>query len=497
MRSAHIFRNATLEALSAIFDAGTDCSFSGYGDVSDVPAAREYFWAYTFPFESGSENLAGTLDAYLSGLQLVLKNRVPDAPMTLLAMAAPGCFAVAAQNDFVAAQVARYNAALAKIAETYPACNVKFLPDETLNTIDWRLYFLTKLAFSPRALARVADSAGTPAKPLPVPAVRKKCIVLDLDGTLWAGTLDEDTISCDGDYPANAFRFFQTRLKELAQSGILLAISSKNDMEAVRDIFRRQKMPLALEDFSAVRCDWRDKAEHLKEIASELNLGLDSFVFVDNTAAERGWVKSALPQVAVPDFPDAPYDLPVFYGDLLTRYFRAQKLTAEDLQKTEQYRSNAARERLAGSGIDYESYLRELQIEVSVKINDPATFPRLEQISQKTNQFNLCVSRLRERDFEELLTLGAVIAAVSVSDIFGDSGCVGLAVAVPDGNGVFTIREFALSCRVLGRKIETRMLKLFEEELRSRGAKEIRARFCPTEKNRKYQNFFGDNGIGA
>lgn len=480
-----VFRNATLEPFAGTLFPGENVVFSGYGDVSEIPEnAAAFCWFYTFPFDCGNAALAGTLDGFAAGLQLALKSVPENKIFTAFEMNAPAGFALAAENDFAETQIRRYNATLAALAETHPNLKIQAFPKNFPKT-NWRLWF-------------VAQTPPAAEGNKPVPAIRKKCAVLDLDGTLWDGTLDEDGgngIRADGDYPGNAFRFFQTRLKELADAGILLAISSKNDLSAVKNVFENKKMPLSLSDFSAVRCDWRDKATHIREIAETLNIGPDALVFIDNSPAERAWVKTAFPQTAVPEFPEKPYALPEFYASLLDRFFRAEKLLAEDFDKTRQYAQNAARERFAASCTDYDAYLKSLNIKLEIAVNDKTTFPRLAQISQKTNQFNLCTRRLTETALNELLSRGAQIFALSVSDIFGDSGIVGLAVALPAGTD-FEIVELALSCRVLGRKIENLFLERIVEILRSReNVRTLRAHFFPTAKNTKYADFYQKNGF--
>lgn len=503
-----VFRNATLEPF---FPRG-ETDFSGYGDVSHVPADSENFlWFYTFPQEISGAAAEALAEDFLTQLKLTLARVPAEKNFYAVRLCPPGeNLKIVALDDRAKNAVEKFNAALDKIARERENFCVVSVPAKILNDIDWRFYFSAQIPFSPKHAGTFAkilrdakklsatENFEENAEKISVPATRKKCLALDLDGTLWGGVLGEDGVGgirTGGDYPGNAFAFFQKKISELAASGIILAISSKNNAADVARAFEKNpEMRLRESDFSAKRIDWRDKATHLREIAAELNIGADAIVFVDNDPRERELVRRALPEIAVPDFPARPHGLPAFFQMLLERFFRAEKLTAEDLRKTAQYRENARRAEFAERCETHEEYLASLETQLTVFQNAEETFPRLAQLSQKTNQFNLAGKRLAENDLHSARERGADVFALGVSDRFGDSGIVGLAVVERRG-GNAEITEFLLSCRALGRGIENAFLEEILRRERDAGIAKIFAEFVPTAKNIPAKNFYARNGF--
>ncbi|MCD8298493.1 MAG: HAD-IIIC family phosphatase [Opitutae bacterium] len=505
-----VFRNATLEP----FFPQKETEFSGYGDVSRVPKdAENFLWFYTFPPETAPAEALPVAENFLAKLRLVLAAAPATIPFRAVFLAAPGAKMRAATKDESYDKAAeKFNSALRELARSRENFSCVSVDEKILNDIDWRFFFAAQVPFSPRHAGEIAailsrNGGGEPhhnlgATTISVPAVRKKCLVLDLDDTLYGGVVGEDGvggIALGGDYPGNAFAFFQKKISELADAGIILAIASKNNEADVAELFdKRRDMPLGLEKFSAKKIDWRDKATQLREIATELNIGTDTLVFIDNSPAERAWINAALPEVATPEFPKNPFALPEFFASLLDKYFRTEALTREDTEKTAQYATNAARQRFAQNYASLAEYLAALKIELTIVVNDATTYPRLAQLSQKTNQFNLANRRLTLADIEAATIAGARIYALSVRDIFGDNGICGAAI-VRHHNGDCRnggeIAEFALSCRVLGRGIEKAFLAEILRREQQRGAKKIFAEFVATKKNLPAKNFYAENGF--
>ena len=321
---------------------------------------------------------------------------------------------------------------------------------------------------------------------------RKKCLVLDLDNTLWGGVLGEDGIDgiqVDGDYPGKAYHYWQEGLKELERNGVILAICSKNNQTDVEALFAAREMPLSLKDFACTRINWNDKATNIREIAQELNIGLDSMVFVDDNPTERELIRQQLPMVSVPEWPAQPYELPMFYAQLVNDYFSVYTLTDEDKKKTEQYRQNANRAQAQAQFTDMEDFLRSLEMRLTIREATEVTIPRIAQMTQKTNQFNLTTKRYTESDIRSLLEEGAQIWTLAVADRFGDNGITGLMILKSENGWI--LDTLLMSCRVLGKGIE----EAFFKSVISRYNGVLTAQYIPTAKNGQVAEFYERMGL--
>jgi len=488
--SLFVFRNATIEP----FFKRSETEFSGYGDISRVPEnAEKICWFYTFPPDAAPNEMETLAEDFLQRLRLVLAKIPAKTPVELTKISAPEIAPIALSDKRSEAAVARYNAALENLARERGS-ETKILPAPNFS-VDWRLWFLAQTPFSP-AKKREEKSEKTR-----VPAVRKKCLVLDCDDTIWGGTLGEDgatALKIGGDYPANAFSFFQKKLVELAESGIILAVCSKNDDAAVRAVFAEHPaMILREKHISAWRVNWRDKAKNIQEIAEELNIGLDSIVFADNDPRERARVAEAFHgAVAVPAFPQKPWELPDFFENLLGDFFRTEKLTAEDLRKTQQYRDETNRSAFQENFSSVEDYLAALEIKLCVAPANDFSLPRIAQLTQKTNQFNLTTRRRTEAELRDFLARGNAVFSLSASDKIGDLGIVGVAeIALNFEKKSALLENFLMSCRALGRGIETAFAQKILNEIKSRGVEKFYADFFPNEKNSPCRGFLESLGF--
>lgn len=316
---------------------------------------------------------------------------------------------------------------------------------------------------------------------------RRKVVVLDADNTLWGGVLGEDGpdgIVVDREYPGAVYHVFQAQLAHLRSLGYLLAVVTKNNESDFLEVFERRAMPLTLQDFVAYRSNWKEKSENIADLAIELNLGLDSFVFIDDNPFEIEEVKARLPGVECWLFPK---DKPEAAMALLAGVdsLRSATLTAEDLIKTEQYRNEAQRIALKESSGSLEKYLESLDIRVDVSINEASHIDRIAQLTNKTNQFNLTTRRYTESDIAAFMRRGAVYD-FRVTDRFGDLGIVG--VIIVDNDEIDTL---LMSCRALGRKVEAAMLGF----VTARAPQTLKASYRRTAKNEMVSRFFDDNGF--
>jgi FkbH-like protein len=328
---------------------------------------------------------------------------------------------------------------------------------------------------------------------------RKKCLVLDLDNTLWGGVLGEDGVDgirLGGDYPGKAYSYWQRSLLQLSRNGVILAICSKNNESDVQEAWdKNPHMVLRREHFSALRINWQDKATNMNELADELNIGLDSMVFIDDNPSERELVKQMLPQVEVPDFPEKPYQLMPFFKMLVEKYFRIYKVTDEDRRKTEQYRANAIRNAEKSRFTDLESYLYSLDMELDINLADEHNVPRISQMTQKTNQFNLTTRRYSEADVKQRIDEGWRVYCMSVRDRFGDNGITGTVFLKPLDDLTVNIDTLLLSCRILGKGIEEAFVKTVFNLLRLDGYRRVTADYLPTAKNGQTADFYDRLGM--
>jgi FkbH-like protein len=313
----------------------------------------------------------------------------------------------------------------------------------------------------------------------------KKVLVLDLDNTLWGGVIGEDGplgVQLSEDGVGKVYRDAQTIFKALKDIGFILAINSKNNIADVEEVFTKNSMMhLKLEDFVVIRANWLNKVDNLKSIAEELNLGLESMVFIDDSPFERELIRANLPQVTVPDFPSKIHD----YCDWLVwqviyPFFGKYKITEEDRAKTNQYVANSRRKSVEAS-LNYEDYIKHLEIKLSYYVNSTEHLERMSQITQKTNQFNLTTKRYTTTDILEMINSKKYdFILLDYSDRFGKEGLVGLAI-VDKAKG--EIDSFMMSCRVIGRGVEDQFIKFIEEQLKSLGHKYSKAMYVKTPKN--------------
>jgi FkbH-like protein len=322
----------------------------------------------------------------------------------------------------------------------------------------------------------------------------KKVIVCDLDNTLWGGVVGDDgahAIKLGAPDPiGECFHAFQTALKGLRSRGILLAICSKNDEKfALSVIEEHPAMALRKSDFVAWRINWKDKAENLIGLAEELNLGLDSFVFLDDSPQEREQVRQILPQVYTPDLPKSPSEFAPFLSSL--NCFETSTLGREDLERTDMYQAERGRKEALELSGDVENWLRSLQVEVRAVPLRRENLGRAVQLLNKTNQFNLSLRRMDEKSFWDWAAEPGNAAYVfHVSDRFGDFGLTGLSSFSLAGSEA-RIVDFVMSCRVMGKKVEEALLGYTLAQAQAGGADRITAPPIEGPRNAPAREFFG------
>ena len=334
---------------------------------------------------------------------------------------------------------------------------------------------------------------------LPIKSRNKKCLVLDLDNTLWGGIAGEDGLQgvvLDITGPGRAFYDFQQEVLNLYNKGILLAVNSKNNSEDALEIIEKHPhMLLRKKYFSVLKINWNDKAANLNEIAKELGIGLESIVFIDDNPVEREFVKSMLPEVTVVEMPEDT----ARYAETLERLpeFELLSITEDDRRRNEMYQANIERQEIQKNLSSTEEYLSGLELEISVEAANSFTIPRISQLSLKTNQFNMTTKRYQTGDIQKMAASeDYMVVSCSVKDKFGDSGIAGVCIAKLY-SAEATIDTFLLSCRVLGLGIEYAFLNTVIETLHEKGVSTIYAKYVKTDKNSANEDFYRNAGFSA
>ncbi|SHJ67044.1 HAD-IIIC family phosphatase [Paramaledivibacter caminithermalis] len=328
---------------------------------------------------------------------------------------------------------------------------------------------------------------------------RKKCLILDLDNTLWGGIIGEDgmdRIILSEHKEGARYKDFQKRLKEIKNTGVILAVVSKNNYDDALEVFKNHKhMILNEEDFVLMKINWKSKAENIREIAEELNIGLDSLVFIDDNPVERESIKSQIPEVVVPEFPDDTAELEKFIIDIYNDYFLSIKATEEDKKKTNMYKQNFNREKEMKSTASFEEFLKNLNTKIKIWKAKEDDIERAAQLTQKTNQFNLTTKRYLESDIDRFISSDKYdVYIASIEDKFGDNGKVSLIIIEKNDDKTVKIDTFLMSCRVMGRFIEEQIIDFIEDKYKRKGYEKIISYYYPTRKNKPVETLFEDLG---
>lgn len=546
-----ILRNATVEPwlpelFAALLRRGVKASFrigdySAYEQYATDPAKLgkpepECFFLYFDPAELAGDarhdppdDIADALLARMEGIAGALRDR--SNARVVVANLPPGpveAHALHGDQDPRSWHQRRRAFNLALVQRLSPMHGVAILDLARVvgehgraRAYDLRMAFLARSPFAAGFLPRLGDAFADVVATAELPP--KKCVVVDCDNTLWGGVIGEDgpdRVAIGAEYPGNVYREFQLFLKGLERRGFLLAMNSKNnEADVLAFIAESPNMVLRASDFAARRVNWNDKASNIQGIAEELNIGLDSVIFVDDSPVECERVRTAFPEVQVEQFPSDPLAIPAF----MTALQGAARLhvTDDDVKRTASVRANAAREGLRRAAPDVDSFIRSLGIELAVSRQDRSAVRRVSQLTQRTNQFNLTTKRYTAGDVERLMDAGFVYT-MSMKDRFSDYGVVAVAVAMPGraaaaDNGVagadeheagesprrhdpgaadeWEIDSFLMSCRAFGRKIESELLHAVLDDARLNGVRIVRARRVSTARNGMTRTFYPDHGF--
>ncbi len=358
------------------------------------------------------------------------------------------------------------------------------------NATDYKMWFLAKMKINEALLPSLAFEYMRYVKPLK--GLNRKCLVLDLDNTLWGGIIGEDGfngIKLGDDPPGNTYKEFQKSILTLWQRGIILAINSKNNAEdAIEVLNNHPEMVLRLHHFTSTQINWKDKATNMWEIAKEINIGLDSMVYFDDDPAERELIKRELPEVLTVD---VPADSAYYKRALLDlNDFEVLSLSEEDRKRGEIYIQQKKREELKKKSLNLEEFYYSLKMKATFREVNSFAIPRVTQLINKTNQFNLTTRRYNETEIQKMCKNDEyLIYSLKMEDRYGDNGIVGVAI-IKKNSECWLIDTFLLSCRVIGRTIETVFLNHIANEALSEGNYCLKGIYVPTQKNKLVKDFF-------
>lgn len=364
-----------------------------------------------------------------------------------------------------------------------------------LNTINYKLYYLGDIKINPDIIPELCNDYMSYIKP--VLSISRKCIILDLDNTLWGGIIGEDGfdgIKLGPTAEGKPFFEMQKYLLSLAKRGVILAINSKNNYEdAMRVIKSHPYMILKEENFSSIQINWDNKVTNIQAISKELNIGLDSLVFVDDDKINRNMVKEFLPEVYVTDLPEDS----ALYLDTIRHLdvFNILSLTNEDIVKGKLYVEERERKNFAKEFVTMDSYYKSLHMILTFESANSFNVPRISQLTQKTNQFNFTTKRYLEEDIQTFAKSDTfLVICCKYEDRFGDSGITGV-VIIKKEMEYWVIETFLLSCRILGRQIENAVLGYIFEEAKRYGVSKLFGEYIQTEKNIIIKDFYKNNGF--
>ena len=352
-----------------------------------------------------------------------------------------------------------------------------------------------KLPFAPDALPLYADIVGRTLGALKGKA--RKCLVLDLDNTLWGGVIGDDGVEGirlgQGSALGEAYLAIQRLALDLRRRGVILAVCSKNEDAAARLPFRDHPEMVLTEDHIAVfHANWTDKATNIRTIAQTLNIGLDSLVFLDDNPAEREMVRRELPMVAVPELPDDPALYPRALA--CAGYFETVSIVEEDRTRADTYRANAERQALASTS-DMAGYLASLDMDCEIRPFNAVGRGRITQLINKSNQFNLTTRRYTESEVAAVETdPNKCTMQIRLRDRFGDNGMISVIIFDKRGE-IWEAETWLMSCRVLGRRVEEAALAYAASAAKRDGAHWLQGRYIPSDKNRMVAEHYGKLGF--
>lgn len=358
-----------------------------------------------------------------------------------------------------------------------------------------KMWYFGSMPYSMKGLAALSSLITKYAEA--AKSKRKKCLAVDLDNTIWGGVIGEEGvegITLSNHKEGAVYKDTQRLLKKMKNQGVMLAIISKNNVDDVEPVFSHPDMLLHHEDFVAEIINWEAKPKNIKKLAADLNIGLDSIVFLDDNPAEREQMKAECPEVAVIDFPMDTALLPTAVAKAYDDFFFSLEVTDEDLKKTSMYKAEEKRKIEQSEATSLDDYLKNLKMKLDIHRMLPEEKKRVVQLINKTNQFNTTTKRYSEDDVMSLLKAGSDIFTVHVADKYGEQGLVTVLILNYKEKSCI-IDTFLMSCRVMGRNIEFEIMSKLKEYLKQKGISSVKASYIRTNRNTPVSNLFDKLGF--
>ena len=359
-----------------------------------------------------------------------------------------------------------------------------------------KMWYVGSMPYSIKGLSAIAELISRYTSV--VKGAKKKCIAVDLDNTLWGGFIGEDGVNgiqLSNNKEGSRYKDTQRILKKMKEQGVMIAVLSKNNLEDVEPVFSHPDMVLQHEDFVAEVINWEPKTVNIRQLATDLNIGLDSFVFLDDNPAEREQMKAECPEVAVIDFPKDSAQLPDVVAKAYDKYFLTLEVTGEDTQKTAMYRSETKRKAEMHSAVSMADFLIKLEMTMGIHFMKPEEEKRVIQLINKTNQFNVTTKRYSEEELHALaMGKDSDILTVRMADKYGEQGLVAVLILQYAGTEA-VIDTFLMSCRVMGRKAEEEIMAQVKKVLQAKGIITVKAAYFKTEKNASVMDLYDKLGF--
>jgi FkbH-like protein len=430
----------------------------------------------------------GQIEAWLTEIQNYSKSKLILNTFTEINDGVFGNYAVKEKSSFIF-QLRKLNLGLMELSQRFPDL---FIVDVLslqvtqgyLKNFDPKMYFSADMIYNLDFLPYVAKSIYDIIAALK--GIFKKAVILDLDNTLWGGIIGDDGIEgiqIGEDGIGKAFNDFQLWLRQLKQRGIILAVCSKNTEEIAKEPFlSHPDMVLRLEDFGVFVANWENKVDNIRFIQSVLNIGMDSFVFLDDNPFEREMVRSAIPELEIPDLPEDPSEYLIYLRSL--GLFETASFVEEDKHRTSLYREESKRNSLQKTFANEDEFLKSLEMEATLAPFNEFTLPRVAQLTQRSNQFNLRTKRYTESDIQQFMDDPKYYTlSCSLKDRFGNYGLISAVILKAVNKSEIFIDTWIMSCRVLKRGVEALMLNAIVDLAKQQGYEKLIGEFIPTKKN--------------